>query len=326
MFLGELCCLLAFLVLRAFGFIEKPPSFNIFIFLLPALCDMCGTSLMLIGLLLTYASNFQMLRGSVVLFTGTFSRVFLKRHLNLPNWVGMVLVLLGTGVVGLDALLHPDSSASASDPALGNLIIVLAQIVVAAQMVLEEKFVNAQNVPPLLAVGLEGMFGFLTLSGFCAAAYFIPGVRGLSETPVRLEDLLDALEQLGSGNLLLLLGMVFAILSIAFYNFFGISVTKNLSAAHRMVLDSTRTVIVWLFSLIVHAAAPESGHGQAFSYLQLVGFLILVAGSIVYYEIIPIFPARKATTSSRDDPLLVRTDVGVPMPSESAAHVQESPR
>ncbi len=39
------------------------PRFNPFVFLPPAMCDMCATSLMYIGLNLTYASSFQMLRG-----------------------------------------------------------------------------------------------------------------------------------------------------------------------------------------------------------------------------------------------------------------------
>ena len=37
--------------------------FNPFIFLPPALCDMTATSLQYIGLTLTFASSFQMLRG-----------------------------------------------------------------------------------------------------------------------------------------------------------------------------------------------------------------------------------------------------------------------
>jgi hypothetical protein len=39
------------------------------------------------------------------------------------------------------------------------------------------------------------------------------------------------------------------ILSIAFFNFAGISVTKELSATTRMVLDSGRTLIIWIVSL-----------------------------------------------------------------------------
>ena len=40
-----------------------------------------------------------------------------------------------------------------------------------------------------------------------------------------------------------------SIASIAFYNFFGLSVTKRLSGAGRATIDACRTALVWLFSL-----------------------------------------------------------------------------
>ena len=77
MFIGEFSCLVAFYLIKLFcrqrqepvaG--EDPPrSFNPLIFLPAALCDMCGTSIMYIGLNLTYASSFQMLRGKLYFFT-----------------------------------------------------------------------------------------------------------------------------------------------------------------------------------------------------------------------------------------------------------------
>jgi len=40
---------------------------------------------------------------------------------------------------------------------LGDLLITMAQIIVAIQMVTEQKFLMQFDVPPLLAVGLEGL-------------------------------------------------------------------------------------------------------------------------------------------------------------------------
>lgn len=72
MFLGEFSCLIAFQIIKTYNRVRRPnqeqnlgnQSFNPLIFLPPALCDMCGTSLMYVGLNLTYASSFQMLRGN----------------------------------------------------------------------------------------------------------------------------------------------------------------------------------------------------------------------------------------------------------------------
>jgi hypothetical protein len=95
---------------------EEVSNYNPIIFLLPALCDCTATSTMYLGLTLTYASQFQvasacapaaclgwgpadafltpaglrqgqMLRGSVIIFTGLLSRFLLGRQLESYRWV-----------------------------------------------------------------------------------------------------------------------------------------------------------------------------------------------------------------------------------------------
>ena len=71
MFLGELSCLLVFHVMRLIHTKRNTldqmdvgnQNFNPLIFLPAALLDMLGTSTMYVGLNLTFASSFQMLRG-----------------------------------------------------------------------------------------------------------------------------------------------------------------------------------------------------------------------------------------------------------------------
>ena len=58
----------------------------------------------------------------------------------------------------------------------------------------------------------------------------------------------------------------------------GISVTKEMSATTRMVLDSVRTLVIWGVSL---------GVGwQVFHALQLLGFAMLVTGMCVYNDLL----------------------------------------
>ena len=73
------------------------------------------------------------------------------------------------------------------------------------------------------------------------------------------DDSLDALVQLGHSPLLLAMLLLY-VCSIAFYNFFGLSVTKNLTAVHRTLIDACRTIIVWATELIVfYAVDPKYG-------------------------------------------------------------------
>jgi len=65
-------------------------------------------------------------------------------------------------------------------------------------------------------------------------------------------------------------------------------------------------MVVWAFSLTVRAVAPDSGHGQQFSLLQLGGFVVLVAGTLYYNEILRYPFAQK----QGKDPLLLAQEQG----------------
>ena len=97
MFVGEFSCFLVYFgarfLARLRGLPVDPrswttaprPQFNWFLFLLPACLDMTGASMMYVGLLMPYASDFQMLRGSVVLFPGAISRACSASSMSTPS-------------------------------------------------------------------------------------------------------------------------------------------------------------------------------------------------------------------------------------------------
>merc|ERR1711936_968500 len=161
---------------------------------------------------------------------------------------------------------------------VGDILIFCSQIIVASQMVYEEKFITKYNVPALQAVGWEGTFGFTTLSLLLIPFSFLYVGPSFGHGPRHvLEDAYDGVYQLYH-NPLLLLAYLGTVTSIAFFNFAGISVTKELSATTRMVLDSVRTLVIWMVSLRVG--------WQDFYALQLAGFVILVMGMCLYNDII----------------------------------------
>lgn len=281
MFLGELSCLVVFHILLCHDRRRPEPqmnpgrNFNPLLFFPPAMCDMTGTSIMYVALNMTSASSFQMLRGAVIIFTGLLSVAFLGRRLKPSQWIGILITILGLVFVGLADFLsgNHDSTHKLSDVITGDLLIIMAQIIVAVQMVLEEKFVYVHDVHPLHAVGTEGFFGFIVLSLLLIPFYFIH-VGNFSNNPRQvLEDALDAFCQIGHKPLILL-ALLGNTVSIAFFNFAGISVTKEMSATTRMVLDSLRTLVIWAVSL---ALGWETFHG-----LQVLGFLVLLVGTGLY--------------------------------------------
>lgn len=281
MFLGEFSCLAVFYILlcqdrrRPERRMNPGQSFNPLLFLGPAMCDMTATSIMYVALSMTSASSFQMLRGAVIIFTGLLSVAFLGRRLRASQWIGILITILGLIIVGLADFFsgHSGDTHKLSDVITGDLLIIMAQIIVSVQMVLEEKFVYKHDVHPLRAVGTEGFFGFFVLSLLLIPMYFIP-VGDFSGNPRQvLEDALDAFCQIGHEPLILL-ALLGNTVSIAFFNFAGISVTKEISATTRMVLDSLRTLVIWVVSL---ALGWETFHG-----LQVLGFVVLLLGTALY--------------------------------------------
>eukprot|EP00929_Paragymnodinium_shiwhaense_P109856 TRINITY_DN7641_c0_g1_i1.p1 TRINITY_DN7641_c0_g1~~TRINITY_DN7641_c0_g1_i1.p1 ORF type:complete len:411 (-),score=78.82 TRINITY_DN7641_c0_g1_i1:382-1614(-) len=267
-----------------------------FWFALPAAMDIGGTGTMYCGLCLSSASVFQMLRGSVVIFTSILSVTWLKRKIHSFQWFAVALVAAGITIVGLSSVLGTsksgDDGKDATSVLLGDVLIVLAQIMTALQMCTEEKLMAKYHTPTLKAIGMEGLFGLLFTCIALVPMYFIQ-IDG-----ARFENVPDALAQLGN-NPMMIFGLCCNMLSIAMFNNAGISVTRVLSATHRMVLDSVRTVIIWIVSL----AIPGWEEINMWTLVMLVGFLMLAVGTGVYNEIIPMrfmfdYPTDHADTTS----------------------------
>uniref|UniRef100_A0AC34QG22 Sugar phosphate transporter domain-containing protein n=2 Tax=Panagrolaimus sp. JU765 TaxID=591449 RepID=A0AC34QG22_9BILA len=301
MFIGEFCCLIVYFI---YHFIKKRlwrrrhfegqggavfdiddneeptvPMFNILIFFPPAMCDVMATSLMYIGLNLTSASSYQMLRGAVIIFTGLLSVGFLNARLQGFKWLGMGLVTLGLVVVGVSDIYFDDKPNDDINGIItGNLLIIMAQIIVAIQMVTEQKFLTQYDVPALLAVGLEGLFGMVVLTLLLIPFYYIHVPSTFSTNPYgRLEDIFFAFKEIRD-NPLILAALGLTIVSIAFFNFAGVTVTKRLSATTRMVLDSVRTFVIWMVSIPLF--------GEQFIAVQILGFALLICGMFIYNDLV----------------------------------------
>jgi len=74
----------------------------------------------------------------------------------------------------------------------------------------------------------------------------------------------------------------------------GFSITKHGSAASRTTIESARNILIWIFFMFV----PVYGKiVESFSVLQLVGFLSLFLGVLLYNEllVVPILGFNKYT-------------------------------
>lgn len=217
--------------------------------------------------------------GSVIVFVALLSVAFLNRRLVPREWTGIFIVILGLVIVGASDIFYGNNShQSRNNIITGDLLIICAQVITSIQMVYEERYVAGLDIPALQAIGWEGLFGASILSILIIPMNFIKvpppfnqNARGV------MEDVVDAFAQMGNNNMIIM-AIIGTIISIAFFNFAGISITKEISATTRMVLDSARTMFIWIISLLIG--------WQEFSAIQLVGFIILLCGMFLYNNVL----------------------------------------
>ena len=159
MFIGEAACLIVFCCVYYYHKVAKKTmthfgsqKFSALIFLFPACCDALATSLVYVGLNLTYASSFQLLHSTVIIFTSLLSVAFLGSTLRLYHWVGMFTVIVGSVVISLGDVIGENGSNDPYSVLTGDVSIVTAQLINAIQMVVEERYVKGYNIPSLQAV------------------------------------------------------------------------------------------------------------------------------------------------------------------------------
>lgn len=247
---------------------------------LPATCDIIGTTLMNVGLLLVPVSIYQMIRGSIVLFVGSFSIIFLKRSLTTKQWAGLLAVTAGVFVVGLSAVGGGSDDGEANsasgfslETAFGVAIILLAQVFTASQFVLEEHLLEKYTMDPMMVVAWEGTFGtsITTVVSLFIWAFF---AKDKTNTMFNLWEGIYEVATIKP----LFISSIAIMVCLASFNVAGLSVTRIVSATSRSTIDTSRTVGIWLVSLSIG--------WESFKFLQLVGFVMLVYGTLLFNGII----------------------------------------
>ena len=269
----------------------KPDASN-FIFASTAMCDLCATTLNTFGITYLSSSIYQMFRGFELLFIMLFSKIFLGNHIYRHHALGVGSVITGLFCVGLTAVLY--NGADAKNPYVGMLFLFCAQFFSSTQYTIQEKLVKSYSVNSFQLVGFEGLWGALV---YTLILFIFQHVNcgGWSNTlrsvcienersEFRLEDTLFAFRQMGD-NWKLMFAVITHVISIALYNFVGINLTQLVSSTARAIVDTVRTVFVWLFFLIPSPIRVEGGK-EEFSFLQLFGFILLIAGTLIYNEIV----------------------------------------
>lgn len=303
-----------------------PPSWRDYVYLaIPAMFQVLGVTFSTAGLAWTTLSIYQMLRASLVIFGAIFSVAFLKRRLFSFHVLGIGFCVVGIVAVGgagmmarADAKGSNDSISNAAcsvDSYIGTpswipgeisglMMLLLGQMITAAQFCIEESFLRSVRMPPLTLCGVEALWGLLAMVCIVMPSVMLTPTAGWeSSTVPRIglfpallhEDFLESWRDFVKypwimGSLLPLA------LSVAVSNAAGIKVTQYTSAMHRVMVEAARVLLTWALDTVFHCCignADVRSHLPAetwgpYSFVQAVGLVFLVGGMIVYNRVVDV--------------------------------------
>jgi len=146
--------------------------------ILPCTFDLIASTVMTFGLIYISVSVFQMLRGSMIIFSAIFSRIFFHRRVPMYQICAIFLCVVALGLVSIAGMMIPQANMAVTTGQyiMGIALVIISQIIQAGQIVIEEHFLRNLNMPPLRVVGYEGLWGLLLMIFVaCPLAYLIPG-------------------------------------------------------------------------------------------------------------------------------------------------------
>lgn len=286
----------------------------------PACCDMMASGLNGVGFLFVAASVLSICRGANIMFTALFSVLFLKRRLTASQIFGLLLAFLAlifvgaaashcaflkqfadneaptarvkdtstidTDSVGTPFMLISDQSVPGGSPRyalFGIFCILMAQMFQATQYVWEERMMKDLKLPPLLLIGIEGLFGCIVM--ICAAFPILGYLPGSDYGGCR-ESLWDSWVMLRNNGGHLVAKSLVLVFSITGLNCCSFMVTKLLSSVFRaLLMTGMRTLVIWVTDLTLFYAVTNT-FGEAWIYpyseVQAVGFTLCVIGALFY--------------------------------------------
>ncbi|KAL4470183.1 hypothetical protein ABPG74_011794 [Tetrahymena malaccensis] len=299
MFMGEALCYVLFLVYKKVypqqykkecedavqeGLKLNPSKF---LFAIPTLCDFTTTTVGFFAMYMMPLSINYMINGGNLIVISVFSVIFLKKVLYRHHYMGLFFNILGLIVIGVSALQNA-SDGDNSSLLLGIILQCCTFFTGSTQSIVEEKFFRNYHLNPFEFVGYEGFWGLLiTMAGLNIFTHVdCPSMiqdcpDGKMESVPGFFDQVFTIE--GEYQPTLLIVVILTIFAIFFLNGIALSITKYLSALTRSVVASVVPFAIWMATLALG--------WEEFNYIQLIGYIIITFGSLIYNEIIniPIF-------------------------------------
>jgi len=247
--------------------------------MIPACFEVFSTAIAQVALLSLSASVFQITRCFVVIFTAILKHFLLRQQMRRYMWIGACVSFFGLALVSSTAFIQPFQLENELDARLGIMFLLFSCLIQGLQFIFEEKVLLNESAPPLVVVGMEGLWAsiFMIIVVF-PIAFFIPGSDKGS-----LENLHDSLVMFQNSDQIQALICVL-LFTVFIYYVFSIFVTHMINLIWHAVSDNLTIITIWIVNLIIYYSTNQR-FGEAWTYLsgiELVGLLILFFGTAIY--------------------------------------------
>ena len=110
-----------------------------------------------------------------------------------------------------------------------------------------------------------------------------------------LENFKFAMKQLKNSKKLIWLSLLYAIGDLG-YNLTGITIGKEATSTARAIAENMKIILIWAFFLFPFNPIQ---YREKFNWIQLIGYLVLLFGNLVYHEIIVLFKSDEENLESQ---------------------------
>lgn len=254
-----------------------------FAFAIPALCDVIGSGVSVVGLLMVPAVVYQMIRNSYVVFAPVLTTIVLREQLRQYQWLGVVVVFVGLFCVACAAILDTGGRNKASmDLAFGMILVLLGQFIASFHSIFEEHFLEGLTVSAKKTLGMEGFWGVLFAGVLLVAFSHVPG----DDNGV-VEDLSETLSMWRHSRSLQILSASY-IISVGVCDLCCLKITRHVSVMTRCLIDCCRSMLLWTVSTTLYYAGYSTWGAPwtTYSWVQLIGLVLLSVGTLLYNDAI----------------------------------------
>ena len=265
--------------------------------LMPALTGLFYIVFQNISLIHISASVWSAFRSSIGIFYPIFNLIFFKNPQPKNIRKQILLMIISLILIGISTILNNFNSKTYIF--LGLFLIIISQIIRSMHLLLETYYFEDIESTPSLVIGMEGYWGLLLIIGI-----FFPALQSNygKEGTGLYENLFDTLTMLFNNSNLFSL----EIMMLFLYCFDSLaSMTTTTPAPElRPVVDCVQAISIWVCQIAIRISSSSINEGEEFnkySWLQLIGEILLIISAILYMKIMNPFPNNELTEESMID-------------------------